>query len=106
MSFMPGDRQGGVPQSVEVEWIIYSPEFMAWSDNVADSERYSKKNEETYRRLWATNRRYVQRVDLTTILTPDIVAKVLADRENTQLKMTVVFRDDKMDITAEPYKWR
>lgn len=106
MSFMPGDIKGEVPKSVEAEWVLHSEEFLAWSNNTPDDERYSKENREIYRKLWAANPHYVQRVDLTPTLTPELIAKVQADRENTQLKMIVIFRDDKVEITAEPYKWR
>ena len=106
MSFMPGDIKGGVPKSVEAEWVLHSEEFLAWSKNTPDNERYSKENREIYRKLWAANPHYVQRVDLTPILTPELIEKVQADRENTQLKMIVIFRDDKLEIIAEPYKWR
>ncbi|EPD39318.1 hypothetical protein HMPREF9701_03097 [Delftia acidovorans CCUG 274B] len=106
MSFMPGDIKGGVPKSVEAEWVLHSEDFLAWSKNTPDNERYSKENREIYRKLWAANPHYVQRVDLTPILTPELIAKVQADRENTQLKMIVIFRDDKVEITVEPYKWR
>ena len=106
MGFMPGDRKGGIPQSVEAEWILHGEEYSAWSKITPDSEFYTKENQSIFKKLWAANPHYIQRVDLTTILTPDIVAQVRADRKNTQMKMTVIFRDDKVDITAEPYKWR
>jgi hypothetical protein len=106
MSFMPGDTQGGIPRSVEIEWFIYSNEFLDWSKNTPQEIKYSSKSDEIYEKLWATNPHYVQRVDLTPILTPELISKIRADRPNTQLKMIVIFRDDKVEITAEPYKWR
>jgi hypothetical protein len=106
MGFMPGDIKGGVPKSVETEWVIHSEEYTSWSKNTSREEKDSSEHREIYRKLWAANPHYVQRVDLTPILTPELIAKVQTDRENTQLKMIVIFRDDKVEITAKPYKWR
>lgn len=106
MAFMPGDLKEGISNFIEVEWFLHSEEFLAWSNNTPDNERYSKENREIFRKLWATNPHYVQRIELTPILTPELIAKVQADRSNTQLKMIVIFRDDKVEITAKPYKWR
>ncbi len=106
MAFMPGDIKEGISNFIEVEWFLHSEEFLAWSNNTPDNERYSKENREIFRKLWATNPHYVQRIELTPILTPELIAKVQADRSNTQLKMIVIFRDDKVEITAKPYKWR
>lgn len=106
MGFMPGDMKGGIPKYVEAEWILHSEEFLAWSNNTPDAERYSKENREIYRRLWAANPHYVQRVDLAPILTPELIKTVQADRLNTQLRMTVIFRDDTVEITVKSYKWR
>jgi hypothetical protein len=106
MSFMPGDIKGGLPKSVEMEWIIHNEEYTNWSKNTSREEKNSSEHREIYRKLWAANPHYVQRVDLTPILTPELIAKVQTDRENTQLKMIVIFRDDKVEITAKPYKWR
>nr|KAJ8741723.1 hypothetical protein H9T68_21395 [Delftia sp. PS-11] len=106
MSFMPGDRKGGIPQSVEAEWILHSEEYSAWSKRTPDNEVYTKENQEIYQKLWAANPHYIQRVDLAPILTPELIEQVRADRKNTQLKMTVIYRDDKVEITASTYKWR
>lgn len=106
MSFMSGDIKGVVPKSVEAEWISYSQEFTNWSKNTPYWEKDSKENNDIFDKLWPTNSTYIQRIDLTSILTPELIEKIQADREKTQLKMIVIFRDDKVEITAEPYKWR
>jgi hypothetical protein len=106
MSFMSGDIKGGVPKSVEAEWISYSQEFTNWSKNTPYWEKDSKENNDIFDKLWPTNSTYIQRIDLTPILTPELIEKVQADREKTQLKMIVIFIDEKVEITAEPYKWR
>ena len=106
MSFMPGDRKGGTPQSVEAEWILHSEEYSAWSNRTPNSEAYTPENQEIFKKLWAANPHYTQRVDLTPILTPDLIQQVRADRQNTQLKMTVIYRDDQVEITASTDKWR
>jgi len=106
MGFMPGDIKGGTPQSVEVEWFLHSKEFSDWSNNTPSEIKYSSASDEIYKKLQATNAHYIQRVDLTSILNPELIEKIQADRLNTQLKMIIIFRDDKVGITAEPYKWR
>ncbi|PJO39137.1 hypothetical protein CTI10_005845 [Delftia acidovorans] len=106
MSFMPGDTKGGIPQSVEVEWFLHSKEFSDWSNNTPSEIKYSSASDEIYKKLQATNAHHIQRVDLTSILNPELIEKIQADRLNTQLKMIIIFRDDKVGITAEPYKWR
>jgi len=106
MSFMPGDTKGGIPQSVEVEWFLHSKEFSEWSNNTPSEIKYASTSDEIYKKLQATNAHHIQRVDLTSILNPELIEKIQADRLNTQLKMIIIFRDDKVGITAEPYKWR
>lgn len=106
MSFMPGDINGGIPKSVEAEWILHSEEYTAWSKNTSREEKYSNENEKIYKKLWAANPHYTQRVDLAPILTQEIIRIVRADRLNTQLKMIVIFRDGNIEITANAHKWR
>ncbi len=109
MSFMPGDSQRGMPTFVDVEWAIPNENFRVWSAEMkkrAPQARYSKENREIYERLWKANPTYTQRVDLTSILTPELVAGVRANRQNTELLMSVTFKNDQVSIEAEARKWR
>lgn len=109
MSFMPGDSQLGLPAFVDVEWTIPNKDYWAWSaemDKQAPQARHSTENREIYERLWKANPSYTQRVDLTPIITPELVTRVRADRQNTQLKLTIIFNNDQVSIEAEARKWR
>lgn len=109
LSFMPGDSQRGMPTFVDVEWAIPNKEFLKWADEVESKppqDRYSKENRAISERLWKANPTYTQRVDLTPIITPELVARVRADRQNTQLKLTITFNNDQVSIRSEAYKWR
>ncbi|MDP2324618.1 MAG: hypothetical protein Q8N51_11375, partial [Gammaproteobacteria bacterium] len=82
MSFMPGDSRRGVPQFVEVEWIIPNEDYFAWSkrmDSLPAQERHLQQNREDYRRLWGENPRHTRRIDLTPIITPPLIEQVRAD---------------------------
>ena len=109
LSYMPGDSQRGMPTFVDVEWAIPNEDFNAWSAEMKKQPpqaRYSKENRAIYERLWKANPTYTQRVDLTPIITPELVARVRADRQNTQLKLTITFNNDQVSIRSEAYKWR
>jgi hypothetical protein len=109
MAFMPGDSPRGMPQFVEVEWIIPNAEYLAWSkenSKKSSSDQYSKQNMADYKRLWNKNPQHSRRIDLTPVITPELLAQVRADRQNTQLKLTITFNNDEVNIRAEAYKWR
>ncbi len=109
MSFMPGDSQRSIPTFVDVKWVIPNKEFLQWADEVESKPphvRYTKEARAISERLWKANPTYTQRVDLTAIITPELVARVRADRQNTQLKLTITFTNDQVSIRSEAYKWR
>lgn len=108
MSFMPGDSQRGVPQFVEVEWTVTSPELDAWwGKNISNRpDKYSAKWNEDYKNAMSRVPRYTRRVDLTPILTPELIAQVRANRQTTNLKLTITFDNDQVSIVAQPEKWR
>ena len=109
MAFMAGDSEHGVPQFVETGWVIPNAEYRAWSDEMSKksvTEQYSAKSTADQKRLWNNNPRYTRRIDLTPIITPEIVAQVRADPQSTHLKLTVTFKDDDVSVTAEAYRWR
>lgn len=109
MTFMPGDSKRGLPQFVEVAWARHSEAFKSWSkqmDGAANEVIYSKENREISEKLWKTNPRYKQRVDLTSILTPELIAQARTNPKTTNIKLTVTFKDDQVSIEAAPEKWR
>lgn len=108
MSFMPGDSKRGVPQFVEVEWTVESDELRAEMDRVLYSraDKFSLAWREDYKQFMIKVPRYTRRVDLIPILTPELIAQVRANRQTTNLKLTITFNNDQVSIVAEPEKWR
>lgn len=109
MTFMPDDSKRGVPKFVEVGWLVWTDEYLAWDKayNEKPSDyRYSVEGQAEYRREWAKNPRYEQRIDLTPVITPELVAQVRADRRGSLLKLIITFNNDQVDIKVEVEKWR
>jgi hypothetical protein len=112
MSFMPGDSEHGMPHFVEVAWTVPTDDFDRWakeedqkSKGMLTSNQLTAKQAE-FQKRWAANPHYAMRVDLTQIVTPELVEQVRADRQNTQLKLIITFNNDDVDIKALAYKWR
>lgn len=115
MSFMPTDSKHGVPQFVDIEWFVSTPEYRAAFSEykqrlplrggmISKEELIQQKIErETIETLGRT---YKRRIDLTPILTPELLTQVRANRRNTQLKLKVVFTDDDVTVTASAEVWR
>jgi hypothetical protein len=115
MSFMPTDSKHGVPQFVDIEWFVSTPEYRAAFSEykqrlplrggmISKEELIQQKIErETIETLGRT---YKRRIDLTPILTPELLTQVRANRKNTQLKLKVVFTDDDVTVTASAEVWR
>jgi hypothetical protein len=107
MAFMAGDSKRGVPQFVELEWMVATPEIInlrakrdqAFSD-------YSKPWMDETDRINNTAPHYIRRIDLTALLTPELLTQVHANRRNTHLKLTVVFTDGDVVVTTTPEIWR
>jgi hypothetical protein len=109
MAFMPGDSKAGIPQFVDIEWIVPTPEYEKWSKQSqlkSSGDQYSQFGLSEYRREWAKNPRYTQRVDITSIVTPALVDQVRSNAQNTQLKLIITFNNDNVDIQAIAYQWR
>ena len=108
MTFMPGDSKRGLPQFVEVEWSFepeslrsFSKELFGRNDNY--SPQWMKDYNEKYQtNLTVTNKR----LDLTSILTSELVAQARTNPKTTNIKLTVTFKDDQVSIEATPEKWR
>ena len=109
MSFMPGDSQRAVPQFVDVAWVERTAEYTAWSSGYhlrPAAERYSESGSAEYETEWAKQPHHTRRVDLTPILTPELLAQVRKDYRNTQLTLIITFNNDQVDIQAVAKKWR
>ena len=108
MTFMPGDGKRGVPQFVYVEWTVTNPELAAWwKENITDrTDKYSPGWKVDYQMAISRVPRYSRSIDLTTIITPELIAAVRADHQNTQLKLTVTFNNADVSVKAEAYRWR
>jgi len=111
MSFMPGDSKRGVPEFVDVAWEESTPQAEAalgripkLTGKVSVEEQASRKKllDEAY----ALRRSYAHRINLTPILTPELLAQVRSSQSATNLKLTVVFKGEDVTITAEPEVWR
>jgi hypothetical protein len=112
MSFMPGDSEHGMPHFVEVAWTIPTDDFDRWAEEedqgpkrVLTSKQLAA-NQVEFQKRWAANPHFAMRVDLTQIVTPELVEQVRADHRNTQLKLIITFNNDDVDVKALAYKWR
>jgi hypothetical protein len=115
MSFMPGDSKRGVPQFVEVGWTASTP---ASKTKLAEydllfphkegglSKEDIAQRDEFLKHAYSLANTYTRRIDLTPILTPELLAQVRANRSSTNLKLTIVFEGENVTITATPEIWR
>lgn len=108
MAFMAGDSERGVPGFVEMEWSIWPKAVTEEMDRTlyARPDKFSAVWEKDYEAYVSRIVRHTRRIDLTAIITPELVAQVRADPQSTHLKLTVTFKDDDVTIAAEAYRWR
>jgi hypothetical protein len=107
MVFMPGDSKHGLPTFVDVEWMVATPEYdEKWKILSSRGDKYSKQWIVDADAVNAKAPHHTKRVDLTSIITPELVDQVRLDRHNTQLKLIITFNNDDVDIKALAYKWR
>lgn len=113
MTFMPGDSKRPVPSFVDVEWIAWTDEYERWSDARDETRLRGEIKKEHLERMrleqrqkWSENPHYIRRIDLTPILTPELLARVRADPHGSLLKLIITFNNDQVDIKAEVEKWR
>ncbi len=104
MSFLPGDGYP-VPKWVEVEWTIEprTPEEIALFER---DDKYTPRWMKDIAEFKSRLQRVTQRVDLTPILTPEIIARARQNPKSTNVKLTVIFRDDQVSIQAASEQWR
>ncbi len=107
MTFMVGDIKHGMSQVVEVEWSIETPEIQSLRKKRDQAfSDYSKFWMNETDRINALAPRHISRINLTPILTTELLAQVRANRQNTHLKLKVIFTDGEVTITAAPEVWR
>ena len=109
MTFMPGDSKRPIPRFVDIEWTVESNELRLEMDRVlySRSDKFSDAWIKDFNEFMKTRvPRYTRRIDLTPIITPELIAKVRADRRGSLLKLIITFNNDKVDIKAEVEKWR
>jgi len=107
MTFMSGDSERGVPQFVEVGWRVSEPATKVWFEEtiLKRKDKYSPKWNEDYKRALTQFPTYTRRIDLTPIITSELLAYVRANRSTTNLQMTVIFKDGDVTVIAEPEVW-
>lgn len=107
LTFMPSDSKHGLPKFVNVEWMVATPEYdEKWKNLSSRADKHSKPWIADVEAVNAKAPHHTKRVDLTPIITPELVDQVRLDRQNTQLKLIITFNNDDMDIKALAYKWR
>ncbi|MDB5856174.1 MAG: hypothetical protein JWR22_4215 [Herminiimonas sp.] len=107
MAFMPGDGQSGVPQFVDIAWMVATPEYEKdWQILERRPDKYSRNWRATLSEVDARAPHYAKRIDLRPIITPEIVARVRSNAQSTQLKLIITFNNDNVDIKAIAYQWR
>ncbi len=107
MSFMPGDNKRGMPKFVEIEWMVATEEYQKEREMLhSRNDRYSKQWMQDSDRSNERAPHYTKRIDLTPIITPELIAQVRADSQNTELKVIITFNNDDVRIEAMAEKWR
>jgi hypothetical protein len=107
MSYMPGDVKGGPPTWVEFDWMVATPEYKRKGEELTQRhDKYSARWNADMDALNESALHYSQRIDLRSVVTPELLAQVRANRQTTQLKITFTFEGDKVSAKAEAFKWR
>jgi hypothetical protein len=111
MSFMPGDSKRGMPKFVEVEWDETTPESESALAEIPErlghvTQEERNAHDQKLKEAYSKRKKYIRRVDLTTIVTPQLIEQVRQDRQKTQLRLTIRFNNDQVEIQADAYKWR
>jgi hypothetical protein len=112
MAFMPGDSKRGMPTFVEVAWVVPTDDFDRWAEEEDQKPKGQLNKDELaqrraeFKKRWTANPSHIKRIDLTPIITPELIEQVRADHQNTQLKLIITFNNEDVDIKAVAYKWR
>jgi hypothetical protein len=111
MTFMPGDSKRGLPRFVEVEWTQETAESKAMFERLQQPKgMVSKEAWSTYTQqldeVYKKGLRYTRRIDLTPILTPELLARIRANPKSGNVKLTVTFNNYQVSIEAQAEKLR
>ena len=111
MSFIPGDSARGMPQFVDVAWVAPLLESGQAASGVEKTPGVMSKVR--WRNFLAElnvayriTPTYTRRIDLTSIITPELLGQVRANAQDTQLKLFITFHNEDVDVKAMAYKWR
>ena len=84
MTFMPGDSKRGLPQFVEIAWVESNADVVALQDQRDKSfELYSRQWLEETKKINLITPKYNRHLDLTSILTPELVAQARTNPKTT-----------------------
>ena len=107
MTFMPGDSKRGVPQFVDVEWVVTTPAISALqAARDSNFEIYKQPWMEETKRINSITPRYRRRVGLNDVLTPALLETLRANAKSGNIKLTVKFNNDQVKIEAQPEQFR
>lgn len=107
MTFMPASRKAGMPKFVDVEWLVTTQEVAeAQLKRNQDYKLYSPPWMDETTRIQSITPRHKRHIDLTTVITPALVAQVRANKSTTNLKLVITFNGSDVSIEAMPEKWR
>lgn len=108
MTFMPGDSKRGVPQFVDVEGEIWPKALNEEMkrDLYSRSDRGSAVWDSDYDEYVKRVKRFKTRVDLSSIVTSEVVSKAQLNAKSGNIKLTVKFNNDQVKIEAQPEQFR
>lgn len=107
MTFMPGDSKRGVPQFVDVEWVVETPEAKTeWKKFELRTDRYSQAGFAEIKRIQALEKKYAQQITLTSVINLALLETVRANAKSGNIKLTVKFNNDQVKIEAQPEQFR
>lgn len=108
MTFMPGDSKRGVPQFVDVEWGIWPKALNEEMkrDLYSRPDRGSAAWDSDYDEYVKRVKRFRTRVDLSSIVTSEVVSKAQSNAKSGNIKLTVKFNNDQVKIEAQPEQFR
>lgn len=112
MAFMPGDNEGKMPSYVDVEWFVQtaqSEEAFALIPPRKGGRIAKDESDERQRQIeeaWAKALHATQRIDLNKAISTELMQHVRANAQTTQLRLTMTFKSDQLEVKAQAYKWR
>jgi hypothetical protein len=107
MGFVPVDANGRQPTYVDIEWVIENEESeRLWKEWEQHPDKYGALGMQTHGRYSKALSRYTARVDLRSVVTPDVLAAVKENPSTTQLRLTILFNEGTVDVKASAFQWQ